>query len=389
MKHGSRQGKHSALPEVCLGQENRHGDPRQDKANLGHGGAGQRPLEIDGEQGQHRAQHHGDKPQHQNQQAEGAVSGKHLQGSHQDTVHAHLGKNAREQGRCRRRCHRMGLGQPDMKREHAGLGAESQKDADTGGEHHPLVGLSHRRGKLRKGQGFRRIIEHRQTHKQNQAADHRNKQVGIACANRFLRLLMNDPGKAGKGENLEENEAGHKVSGKHHALRSSQCHQHEKPVAVQILPLMEKILLRKGRGKKPHHGSDRRVDDAESVRCEGEISGQNPGYHKLRLRARKKQHQNKLQTAGKNTEYISPVPRLGVLLFSSADEGGQHRPEKRQKHDKTNQHSFSHQRLPPAMAVTRRSTGSGYTPNRTLITVKNTIGNVILTPASVTSEPSP
>ena len=50
---------------ALLAQKHHHGQAHGDEADLAHGGAGQRALEIHGEQRQQRAQEHGDHRQHQ------------------------------------------------------------------------------------------------------------------------------------------------------------------------------------------------------------------------------------------------------------------------------------------------------------------------------------
>lgn len=52
---------------IFLSKQSLHSDTHQDKTDLGHGGAGQRPFQIQREHGQHRPQRHGDDTQRQHQ----------------------------------------------------------------------------------------------------------------------------------------------------------------------------------------------------------------------------------------------------------------------------------------------------------------------------------
>ena len=68
--HHAAIGRQGAL----LSQEYHHAQPHGDEADLAHGGAGQRALEIHAEQRQQRAQEHGDGGEHQQRVAEGRIA---------------------------------------------------------------------------------------------------------------------------------------------------------------------------------------------------------------------------------------------------------------------------------------------------------------------------
>ena len=59
MEHRAPGGQGILLPQQAL-----HGHTHQDKADLGHGGAGQGPLEVDGKYRQNGAAQHGHHAQH-------------------------------------------------------------------------------------------------------------------------------------------------------------------------------------------------------------------------------------------------------------------------------------------------------------------------------------
>ena len=55
MKHRTVNCQLIVCPQKAL-----HAHAHQDKTDLGHGGTGQRPLEVDGEKAENRAQQHCD-----------------------------------------------------------------------------------------------------------------------------------------------------------------------------------------------------------------------------------------------------------------------------------------------------------------------------------------
>ena len=68
---------------------------------------------------------------------------------------------------------------------------------------------------------YGRMLQQGQSHKQDQSSDHCDKQIGISGLQGTRSLLMHDPGKAGHGQDLEENESRHQISREHDALRCS------------------------------------------------------------------------------------------------------------------------------------------------------------------------
>ncbi|MPN10906.1 hypothetical protein SDC9_158203 [bioreactor metagenome] len=122
VEHGSPRRQ-----RILRSQKPLHRHAHQNKSNLRHGRTGQRPLQIDGEQCQHRPKHHGDSPQDQNHLIPVLAGKEQVPGRHENTENSALGQNSAEQGRRRSRRHRMGLGQPDMQRVHTRLGPESHQ----------------------------------------------------------------------------------------------------------------------------------------------------------------------------------------------------------------------------------------------------------------------
>ena len=97
VQHEPGERRNCRLLTLISSQDQVHRDTRQDKADLGHGGAGQRPLQIDREKSQHGAKDHRNDAGRKNHQAEGTAARKGCQRSHQDAVNADFGQDARQQ----------------------------------------------------------------------------------------------------------------------------------------------------------------------------------------------------------------------------------------------------------------------------------------------------
>ena len=302
-----------SLRIACRCQQDIHGNPHQDKADLGHGGTGQGPFEIDREQGHQGAQGHGDRAQDQDDPAEHGVPRQSLQGSHQNAVDAYLGQNARKQGRTGGRRYRMRLGQPYMHREHTGFGAETEQDTDTGGPYQDRVLRPGRgSGQIFKVQGPQAVLQQGQTHKQDQAADDGNEQIGISRLNGFRRLLMNDPGKGGEGDDLKKDKGGHQIRREHDALGGAQRHQDKEPVAVQSFPFMGEILPGEQGRTGPHQGGHKAVDCMQSLILQPEASVEDARDLQAVSAPDQQERQKQLQKSDQDHKNIP-----GVLLPSS------------------------------------------------------------------------
>ena len=115
-----------------LAQEALAGNADENKSDLAHGRACQRALEINREQTEQGTEEHGDAAEKQNHQAPHGIVAEYRERDGQDAEDAGLGQDAGEQSRGRCRGNRVCLGQPDMHREHAALGAKAKEDQCTG-----------------------------------------------------------------------------------------------------------------------------------------------------------------------------------------------------------------------------------------------------------------
>ena len=238
VQHGApgRQG-------VFLPQQAHHAHAHQNKADLGHGGAGQGPLQVNGKQGQHRPQQHGDCAQRQDHSAPGRVPPEEVAGDHQDAPNAGLGQRAGQQRRGRSRGHRMGLGQPDMDREHAGLGPEAEEDTAAGCIQHRSKPLGPGRGiEGVDGQGAEAAPQQKQSHQRHKAADHRHGQIGLGGPDGPGGLLLDDPGEGGEGHDLKEDEGREQVRRQEHAHGGPQGQQLEE--IIPVAPVMMGKIVR-------------------------------------------------------------------------------------------------------------------------------------------------
>ena len=130
------------------------------------------------------------------------------------------------------------------------------------------------------------MIEKYQSHEQEQSADHGYEQIGISRADRVPGLLVNDPGKGGKGQNFEEYKSRHQVRREHDALHRAQREQDKEAVAAQVFPLMGKIFRGEHRRPHPHDRRDHGIDRPESDDTQRQAAaGQDPGDHQRSSRS--------------------------------------------------------------------------------------------------------
>ncbi len=128
--HMKQTAAHS--DQIFRSHQSGHADAYQNKSDLGDGGTCQRPFQIDGKERQHRTYHHRTDTQQQDHAAPGRVAEKKISGQDQDTVHPCFGQNTGQESGSRSRSHRMRFGQPDMEGKSAGLGSETEEQAESG-----------------------------------------------------------------------------------------------------------------------------------------------------------------------------------------------------------------------------------------------------------------
>ena len=258
--------QHCAVGGQCvvLAQQADHGDAHGDKADLGQGGAGQNILEIGGEHRQHRAQHHGNGAQHQQQHTPCTVAGEHLAGQQQDAEDTGFGQHTAEEGRCRSRRYRMGFGQPDMQGEQTGLGGEAKQDAHRSGPQ--TAGLRGGAGfvQLRDHQRAGDVVQKEQAHQRHQTAQHRNGQVGFAGVHGVGSLLLHHPDIGAEGHQFKEQEGGVQVGGQKHACRKAQANQEEEVIPLELVVPMEVLGTQQSRDE-PHEAHHKAVQLLETA----------------------------------------------------------------------------------------------------------------------------
>ena len=248
---------------AVLAQQHHHGQTHGDEADLAHGGAGQRALQVDGEQRQQRTQEHGDHRQHQQRIAEGSVAGHQVGADDDEAEHAALGEDAGEQGAGRGRGNGVRLGQPDVQREQASLGGKAHQ-----GEPHrqgdvALIG-GHGLPDAGEAQRTQLMPEQEQTHQRGEAADHRHRQISGSGAHGTGGLLLSHPGIAGQGHDLKEDEGGVQIIGEEHAQGGAQGHQVEEIVAVAVVVVGE-VFVGEQAAHHPHEGCNAGIQAAEAV----------------------------------------------------------------------------------------------------------------------------
>ena len=270
---------------IVLPQQGQGRRSHQDKADLGQGGAGQNILEVVGKHGDSRAQHHGHRPQHQQQNTPPVLTGEDVRRDDQGAEDARLGEDAGQQGTGRSRGHRVGLGQPDMQGKHARLGRKAEQDAQGRRPQLPPVRY-HGAGVRQLGddQGARQPVQQKQAHQGHKTAQHRNGQVGFAGVQSVRRFLLHHPGVGAEAHELEEQEGGIQVRRQEYTQGKAQTQQEEKVVAPQVVVAPE-ILGRQQGGHEPHEADHQSIDGPEAVQgkvdaAQGDIQGNaKPGAH--------------------------------------------------------------------------------------------------------------
>ena len=232
---------------VVLPQQGQRRRAHQDKADLGQGGAGQNILEVVGEHGDGRAQHHGHRAQRQQQDAPPVLAGEKVRRDDQGAEDACLGEDAGQQGAGRGRGHRVGLGQPDVQREHARLGRKAEEDAQRrrpqlGAVRHPGAEA----GQVGDDQGAGKAVQQEQAHQGHKAAQHRDGQIGLSRVQGVGGLLLHHPGIGTEAHQLEEQEGGVQVRRQEHAHGEAQAQQEEKVVAPQMVVAPEILGRQQG-----------------------------------------------------------------------------------------------------------------------------------------------
>ena len=291
---------------VLLPQQAEHPHAGEDEADLGHGGAGQGPLQVHGKQGQHRAQQHGHGPQGQDHGPPGGVRPEEIAGDGQDAPDAGLGEGAGEQGRGRGRGHGMGLGQPDMHREHPRLGPEAKEDTAPGGVEHGQPPRGPCRGiELGDGEGPQAVPQQEQAHEGHETADHRHRQIGPGGANGPRALLLDHPDEGGKGHDLKEHEGGKEVPRQEDSHGGPQGQQLEEVIAVPPV-MVGKVIRREQQGHGPHEGENQGIDPAEAVHLKAEAQGAKPRQGGGSARGGGPDRQSQLQKARGDDKAVPP-----------------------------------------------------------------------------------
>ena len=261
---------------VLAVQEALHGCAHQNKADLGHGGAGQRPLQIDGEQRQHSSQHHGHHAQGQYHCIPGKLCPEQIPAENEHTENTALGQDAGQQGRRRCRRHGMGFWQPDVQGEHPGLGAKSHQCASTGHVQGPALLRRQRGYRLRHSRKLQRpqqLLEEQQARQQRHAADHSHSQIRLSGLPGLLRLVLHHPYIGGEGHHLKEHEQREQVRCQKHPHQSPQRQQPEKVETITALG-GGKVAGAVEAGGRPQEGAHQRQQAPQTPGLKPQCSGQ-------------------------------------------------------------------------------------------------------------------
>ena len=175
------------------------------------------------------------------------LAGEKVRRDDQGAEDACLGEDTGQQGAGRGRGHRVGLGQPDVQREHARLGRKAEQDAQGRRPQLPPVRY-HGAGVRQLGddQGARQPVQQEQAHQGHKAAQHRNGQVGFAGVQSVRRFLLHHPGVRAEAHQFEEQEGGVQVRRQEHAHGEAQAQQEEEVVPPQMVMAPEILGRQQG-----------------------------------------------------------------------------------------------------------------------------------------------
>ena len=179
---------------------------------------------------------------------------------------------------------------------------------------------------------------------------------------------MDNPRKRRKGQDFKEYESRYEIRGQHHALRGSQRHNHEEPVAVQVFALFREVFLREKSRHKPHECRDDGIDTPEAVKRKADRSGQDPrNRYKCTRGVWHLWCSHSCEQREPADHDGEDVPR--AFVSSAGDEKKDSRKERHK-----DQYKKQHQITPFAMAPMNAMTGPGAMPNRMFATAKTVIG---------------
>ena len=187
----------------------------------------------------------------------------------------------------------MGLGQPDVQREHARLGTEAEENAASGHIERSLVGAGRGQSvELCDFRGAQLMLHQKQAHQRHQTADHRHSQIGVGCPNGAGRLLLNDPGEGGEGHDFKEHEGGVEIRRQEHAQGGTQGEQIKEIVSAHVV-VMPEIFRGEKSGLCPHQADDHDVHPAEPIHRQLQSGKQGKGNGDVR--SKEGNHQGKGQ----------------------------------------------------------------------------------------------
>ena len=301
------------------------------------------------------------------------LAGEKVRRDDQGTEDARLGEDAGQQGAGRGRGHRVGLGQPDVQREHARLGRKAEEDAQRrrpqlGAVRHPGAGA----GQVGDDQGAGKAVQQEQAHQGHKAAQHRDGQIGLSRVQGVGGLLLHHPGIGAEAHQFEEQEGGVQVRRQEHAHGEAQAQQEEEVVAPQMVVAPEILGRQQGR-HEPHEAHHQPIDAPEAVQGEvdaaqGDIQGfAGPGAHR--------QHHHKKRQP---RDGAGPAAQPGFAFAAGQQQGKG--PRQGQQDQKKQHHR------PTAFPITS-SSHWGNRPISRQAAARMAVGTVIIQPASW-AEPS-
>ena len=160
--------------------------------------------------------------------------------------------------------------------------------------------------------GAQLLLQKEQSHQRHQSADHRHRQIGHGRPGSFGGLLLDDPGKGGKGHDLKEDKGGIQIRCQEHPQSRPQGKEIEEVVPAQVVMVPE-ILRGQKQRHRPHQADDHDVNPPEAVHHQLQSGEQGERYGHIRPKADQKRK-------GQTDE---PGGNGGTLSLFSGEIGGE------------------------------------------------------------------
>jgi len=341
MQHGAGAQEQQALEEGVAGhvvqrrrqrqrrhrlhavgrEQHRQPDGREQQADVLDRRIGQQPLHVDLRRGKHHAEQRAGQPQPEQQHA--PPPDLHMQQVERDPQHAVHGRfqhHPAHERRDRRRRRRMRLGQPDVQRHQAGLGAEPeqrQQERHRGPERRVLL-----RPHVGEGVVAGVGLQYAEAQQDADGPDVRDQQVEVAGpADLGQPVVGDDQEERGQGHRLPHHHERIGVVGQHHHRHAGQEHVvlETQQAGRRALALAEVAGRKRGHAGQRQGRDDRRAEggaqrQGEQHQRDHAAGGKQHSRHQRQPAESEQSEQGHQQPAGNGCQHpveMEPERRTG------------------------------------------------------------------------------